>query len=56
MKKFTGVVVFRYYQRITVEAEDEDQASALMYDVFERGNADSESEICDFEEITGEPK
>jgi len=56
MKTYRGVVVFRYYQEITVEAEDEDQASAMMFDVFERGNADGESEILDFEEIKGEMK
>ena len=52
MKKYRGVVVFRYYQEITVEAEDADQAQALMYEVFERGNADGESEILDLEELT----
>ena len=53
MKTYRGVVVFRYYQEITVEAEDEDQARAMMFDVFERGNSDGESEILDFEEIKG---
>ena len=51
MKTYRGVVVFRYYQEITVEAYDADQAQALMYEVFERSNADGESEILDFEEM-----
>jgi hypothetical protein len=51
MKRYRGVVVFRYYQEIEVEAENEDQANELMYAAFERGNADGESEILDFEEI-----
>jgi len=54
MKRYKGVVVFRYYQEVTVEVEDDedsDQAQALMYDAFERTNADGESEILDFEEI-----
>jgi len=54
MKRYRGVVVFRYYKAVEVEAEDEDQANELMYAAFERGNADGESEILDFEEITGE--
>ena len=54
MKTYRGVVVFRYYKEVTVEAENEDQAQELMYDAFERGNADSESEVLDFEEIKGE--
>jgi len=51
MKRYRGVVVFTYYKEIEVEAEDEDQASNLMYDAFERSNAYGESEIQDFEEI-----
>jgi hypothetical protein len=54
MKRYRGVVVFRYYLEVEVEAEDEGQAHELMYAAFERGNADGESEIQDFEELTGE--
>jgi hypothetical protein len=56
MKKYKGVVVFTYYKEVEVEAEDEDQAHNLMYDAFERSNAYGESEIHDFEEISGETK
>ena len=58
MKRYKGVVVFRYYQEVTVEVEDDEDddqtqaiAQAMMYDAFERTNADGESEILDFEEI-----
>ena len=56
MKRYKGVVVFTYYKEVEVEAEDEDQAHNLMYDAFERSNAYGESEIHDFEEISGETK
>jgi hypothetical protein len=54
MKRYRGVVVFRYYKEVEVEAENEEQAHDLMYDAFERSNAYGESEIQDFKEITGE--
>ena len=54
MKTYRGMVVFRYYKEVTVEAENEDEARSLMYDAFERGNADGESEIQDFEEVRNE--
>jgi hypothetical protein len=55
MKRYRGVVVFTYYKAVEVEAENEDQAHELMYAAFERGNADGESEILDFEEIKEKP-
>ena len=51
MKKFKGTVVFRYYQEVTVEADDEDQAERLMFEAFDLGKADGESEIYDLEEV-----
>lgn len=56
MKTYKGVVVFRYYQEQTVEAENEDQAQEIMYSEFHLRKADAESEILDFEEVTGESK
>jgi hypothetical protein len=56
MKRYRGVVVFRYYQEIEVEAENEDQASGLMYAEFNLGKADGESEVLDITEINGESK
>ena len=51
MRTYRGVVVFRYYQEIEVKADDADQAQALMYEIFNLGKADGESEILDFEEL-----
>jgi hypothetical protein len=56
MKRYRGVVVFRYYQERTVEAENADQAQEIMYNEFHMRSSDGESEIQDFEEITGEAK
>ena len=54
MKRYRGVVVFRYYQQIELEAESEAEARASMCDLFDLSKADGESEVCDVEEITGE--
>jgi hypothetical protein len=51
MKTYRGVVVFRYYQEVTVEAEDEANARWLMFEEFNRHKADGESDIQDFEEV-----
>lgn len=56
MKTYKGIVVFRYYQERIVEAENEDQAQEIMYSEFHMRKSDGESEILDFEEITGETK
>ena len=51
MKKWKGVVVFRYYQERIVEAENEDEAQEIMYSEFHTRKADGECEILDFEEV-----
>ena len=51
MKTYRGVVVFRYHQERTVEAENEDQAQEIMYSDFHTRKADGECEILDFEEV-----
>jgi hypothetical protein len=51
MKRYRGVVVFRYYQTIEVEAENADQAMRLMYDQYDDSRADGESDVLDVEEI-----
>lgn len=56
MKRYRGVVVFTYYQERTVEAENEDQAREIMYNEFHMRKSDGDSEIQNFEEITGESK
>lgn len=53
MKRYRGVVVFRYYQQIELEAESEDEAKASMCDLFDLSKADGESEVLDVEEIKG---
>jgi len=51
MKRYRGVVVFRYYQTIEVEAEDDEQAELLMFEKFDLSKADGESEVNDLEEM-----
>lgn len=51
MKRYRGVVVFRYYQTVEVEAESQDEAEALMFAEFNLSKADGESEVLDIEEI-----
>ena len=56
MKRYRGVVVFRYYQEMELDAESEAEAKATMCDMFDLSKADGESEVLDVEEITGETK
>jgi hypothetical protein len=49
MKRYRGVVVFRYYQTVEVEAESQDEAEALMFAEFNLSKADGESEVLDIE-------
>lgn len=54
MKTYRGVVVFRYYQEITTEVEDDEgieQAKEQMFNEFDAHRADSECEIYDLEEV-----
>lgn len=51
MKRYRGVVVFRYYQQVEVEVESEAEAKATMCDLFDLSKADGESEVLDVEEI-----
>jgi hypothetical protein len=50
MKRYRGVVVFRYYQTVEVEAESQDEAEALMFAEFNLSKADGESEVLDIEQ------
>ena len=54
MKTYRGVVVFRYYQEMTVEADDEDQAERLMFETFDIHRADGECQVYDLEEVNQE--
>jgi len=51
VKRYRGVVVFRYYQEVEVEAENEEQAARLMFDQYDDSRADCESDVLDVEEI-----
>lgn len=51
MKRYTGVVVFRYYQTIEVDAESSDEAERLMFEEFKLDKADGEGEVLDIEEM-----
>jgi len=54
MKRYRGVVVFRYYQTVEVEAESRDEAEALMFAEFNLSKADGESEVLDIEQTNTE--
>jgi len=54
MKRYRGVVVFRYYQELELDAESNDEAERLMLEEFRLDKADGECEVLDMEEITGE--
>ena len=54
LKRYRGVVVFRYYQTIEVEAENQEQAVRLMFDQYDDSRADCESDVLDVEELPNE--
>lgn len=57
MKRYKGVVVFKYYQQIELEAESEDQAWDMMSDLMDVTEAElGDCEIYDVVETTGETK
>ena len=51
MKTWRGVIVFRYYQTVVVEAESLDEAERIMCAEFDLSKADGESEVLDIEEV-----
>jgi hypothetical protein len=56
MKRYRGVLVFRYYQQVEVEAESQEEAESAMFAELNLSKAEGESELLDVEEITGETK
>lgn len=54
MKHYKGIVLFKYYQEIEVQAESREDAERAMYERFDIGKADGESELYDLEEINEE--
>ena len=51
MKRYKGVLVFRYYQQIEVEAESQEEAEGAMVAELDLSKAEGESELLDVEEI-----
>jgi hypothetical protein len=51
-KRYRGMVLFRYYQEIEVEAESEDEAERIMFDEFRLDKADGEGEVFDIIETS----
>ena len=56
MKKYSVVIVTKYYKTIEIEAKDEDLALDMAWELAENTDtlkgADSETEIYDLEEVT----
>jgi len=48
METYSGLIVFRYYQNVMVEAESEEEARNLMHESFSLAKTYGESEIYDF--------
>ena len=51
MKRYRGVLVFRYYQQVEVEAESQEEAESAMLAELNLSKAEGESELLDVEEI-----
>jgi hypothetical protein len=51
MKRYRGVLVFRYYQAVEVEAESQEEAESAMFAELDLSKAEGESELLDVEEI-----
>jgi hypothetical protein len=51
MKRYRGVLVFRYYQQVEVEAESQEEAESAMFAELNLSKAEGESELLDVEEI-----
>lgn len=50
MKRYKGTAVFKYYQVIEVEAESQDEAEDMMFDLIDVNKA--ELDDCELEEVT----
>lgn len=56
MRSFTGTVVARYYQDVTIEVEDDekptpDDISRMLQESFNLGKASGEMEVYDVQEV-----
>jgi hypothetical protein len=51
MKTYTGLVTATYWQMVTVEAEDADEAEEKMQEKFSIGMAHGEMEVTGIKEV-----
>ena len=51
MKTYTGMVTATYWQMVTVEAEDADEAEQKMQDEFDIVSASGEMEVTGITEV-----
>lgn len=49
--KYKGVVLFKYYQTIELEAESRESAEQAMYEAFDQSKAEAQCELYDMEEV-----
>jgi hypothetical protein len=52
--KYKGVVLFKYYQTIELEAESRESAEQAMYAAFDQSKAEAQCELYDMEELPRE--
>ena len=54
MARFKGVVLFRYYQEIEVEAATPEDAERIMCDEFSLDKAEGDCDVYDLREVSDE--
>jgi hypothetical protein len=54
MTKYRGTVVFRYYQEVEVEADNEEDALLLMQEKFDLSKAEGVGDVEEWEEVKDE--
>jgi len=54
MATYKGIVAYRAYQTVYVEADNGEEAARLIQEEFDLSRADAEMEVCDLEEIKHE--
>ena len=54
MARFKGVVLFRYYQEIEVEAATPEDAERIMCDEFSLDKAEGDCDVYDLTEVKDE--
>jgi hypothetical protein len=54
MARFKGVVLYRYYQEIEVEADTREDAERIMCDEFQLEKAEGDCDVYDLTEVKDE--